>query len=225
VSVPPPTVVPPPPADPDAVTPLEYVWPAAYPIHRSYDVNWGARQYFGGSAARPGRFHPIDPGTGDVLPVLYGADEELGALSETVFHDVPVRGTKVVPYSKLLPYALIPLQPTRDLRLVDLTSDGLSRLGVSRVELIESDPRSYTDTAAWSQMLHAHQASGTFDGLMWVSRQRDTSRAVMLFGDRVKMDDLVVRPGEHVLPLATGRGLDLVAELADRADITISGLP
>lgn len=222
--VPPPTLVPAAP-DPSSVSPLEYVWARGREFHRCYNIHYGAREYFAGGDRIRGRFHPFTPVGGDgQVPVPYGADHELGALSETVFHDVPVRGAKEVPYSKLLHRALIRLTPTRDLRLVDLTSDGLRRLGLSRPELIESGPRSYEDTARWARALHAHEGGPRFDGLCWVSRQRDTSLAVMLFGDRVETETLVVPDDAHVMPLAVGAGLDLVCLLADRAGIAIVGL-
>jgi hypothetical protein len=60
----------------------------------------------------------------------------------------------------------VELRPTRPLRLVDLTSVGLGRLGLTRVELIESGPRHYRRTAAWTRTLHAHPEH--VDGLLWV---------------------------------------------------------
>lgn len=223
--VPPPIDVPAP-GDPSDLSPLEHIWPKGDDMHRCYNIHYGAREYFGGDSGKRGRFHPIYPTSGSTsLPVLYGADDEFGALSETVFHDVPVRGVKQVQYAKLMHRALIRLTPTRDLRLIDLTSDGLTRLGVSRLELIESDPRSYPDTAAWAEALHRHGGTPEFDGLYWVSRQRDTSRAVVLFSDRVETESLVVPDDAYVMPLAVGAGLELVCDLADRADITIVGLP
>ena len=126
-------------------------------MQRCYNAAWGSRDFYPGDVTHRGRFHPIRP-TGALadLPVLYGADSSLGALSESVFHDVPVRGTKHVPYASLRHRLLIELAPTRDLSLIDLTSLGLHRLRVSRAELIESDPRSYSDTTAWGRTLHDH---------------------------------------------------------------------
>ena len=37
-----------------------------------------------------------------------------------------------------------------DLRLADLTGYGLRRLGATRAEIIDSDPRSYPHTACWA---------------------------------------------------------------------------
>lgn len=91
-----------------------------------------------------------------------------------------------------------------------------------RGELVDSDPRSHQDTAAWARALLAH--SQDIDGLLCVSRQRDTSRALVLFGDRVSVADLAVDPDEVPLTLGIGRGLDLVADAASSVGITITGL-
>lgn len=221
--VPPPTIVPAPPADPASLDPLLYVWASGTGLVRCYDVNWGSRDFHAGDAGHRGRFSPFRAAVqGDNLPVLYAANDLAGALSETIFHDVPARGTKHVPIAKLRHRLAVTLVADRDLRLVDLTSDGLRRLDLSRAELIESDARTYSSTAAWARTLHAHPEA--FDGLTWVSRQRDTSRAVIIFGDRVAKDSLSVSADEIPLPLALGAGLERVLELADRADITITGL-
>lgn len=222
----PPVEIPPAPTTASAVAALDpalTTWASGTPIHRCFDVRWGSRDSYAGDAAHPGRFSPFAPaGAATDLPVLYGASDALGALSETVFHDVPVRGTKVVPHAKLRHRLVVALAPARDLVLIDLTSAGLSRLGISRSELIESDARSYPETARWARALHDHPVGA--DGLVWVSRQHDTSRAVVLFGDRVASDDLDVEPSAIPLTLGAGAGLDLVCEAADRAGITVSGI-
>lgn len=204
--------------------PLTFVWSKETSIVRCYDVAWGARDYYAGSASGRARFSPFVPlGRRKPLPVLYAAGDHAGALSETVFHDVPATGPAMhVSYTKLLHRQLIELRPRRDLTLVDLTSDGLSRVDLTRPELIESDPRSYPETAAWARALHDHPIKP--DGLYWVSRQHDTSRCIVLFGDRLKRADLAVAPSPP-LPLAIGAGLDVVCGAADRAGITITGLP
>jgi hypothetical protein len=222
----PPVSVPPAPttsSDIVALDPLTTTWAAGTVFYRCYDVSWGSRDFYAGDPAHRGRFHPLIPVTeSTAVPVLYGASDELGALSETVFHDVPVRGTKHVPHAKLHRRLIVPLSVTRDLTLVDLTSAGLSRLGLSRGELVESGARSYPDTAAWARALHDHPTA--VDGMTWVSRQHDTSRAVVMFGDGVNTVDLEVPEGAIPLTLAAGAGLDLVCREADRAGITITGL-
>jgi RES domain len=215
----------PPPAPPDNAAdldPLLETWEDGRKLHRCYDIGWGSRDFYAGDYAHRGRFHPFTPDSGtEPLPVLYGASDFDGAVYETVFHDVPIRGIKRVPHAKLLHRVVVALTPKRDLKLVDLTSDGLRRLELTRGQLIDSDARSYADTAAWAQALHAHPHN--VDGLLWVSRQHDTSRALVLFGDRVKVDDLEVAP-EVPLTLGAGPGLEAVSAAASRAGITITGL-
>src|SRR3954451_17103568 len=151
-----------------------------------------ASQLEGSSGGRP-------PARARTTPVQLTDAEGLNdKLRETVFHDVPIRGSKHLAHAQLVPRLVVALVARRDLLLVGLTSDGLRRLGLTRGELIESDSRSYPRTAAWARPLHDH--SERVDGLLWVSRQRDTSRALILFGDRVKVSELVSPPGRFRSP-------------------------
>jgi hypothetical protein len=152
------------------------------------------------------------------VPTLYAADSLEGALSETLFHNVPVRG----PYKRVAKFVLQPMVAStlacdRDLTLVQIYGLGLSRLGVSRAELIETAPEHYGRTAAWAQALHA--SNGRIDGLVWVSRQNDATQVLLLFGDRIERAALQVI--EAPKPLYFSPGLDEVQRLADQADITI----
>ena len=74
-----------------------------------------------------------------------------------------------------------PARPA-NLRLANLTTDGLHRLKVPKAELIASAPIDYPNTARWAEAIH-HQHPDV-DGLYWMSRQRDRDHALMLFGDR-----------------------------------------
>lgn len=108
------------------------------------------------------------------------------------------------------------LAPLRDLKLVQLHGFGLRRLEISRVDIIESDSQ-YSQTVRWARALHA--CGSEIDGLVWVSRQHDTSLALVLFGDRVRRADLeVVDPP---LPLYLGPGFDEVQRAAEQAGITV----
>ena len=218
MSIAPPTSIPPFPTDAD---PLITDWPAAGPIVRVYDPRFSPRGFWAGNSSHAGRFHPFTPAGADAaLPVLYGSDSLAGAISETVFHDVPVRGTKHVALALLASRVAVSLVPARSFRLADLTGFGLRRLGATRAEIIDSDPRSYLQTAQWAQGLHAHSAH--LDGIQWVSRQFDRALGVVLFGDRVAEADLSL--GTEAVPtfLSIGTGFDQVAELADQADITLT---
>jgi hypothetical protein len=165
-----------------------------------------------------GRFHPFADREGRVVPTLYAAEDLDGALSETVFHNVPVRG----PGKRVAKYVLQPMVAStlacdRALTLVQLYGFGRSRLELSRAELIETEVDHYPHTAAWARALHA---SGTgIDGLIWVSRQNDASHAMVLFGDRVERDSLQVV--EAPRPLCFSPGFDDVQRAAEQAGITI----
>lgn len=142
-----------------------------------------------------------------------------GALSETVFHRVPIRGTdRSIPRSFLKTMLVSVLAPTRDLKLVQLHGYGLRRLEISRAELIETGADRYEQTTRWARALHA--CGDQIDGLVWVSRQHDTSLALVLFGDRVKRADLEVI--DPPLPLYLNAGFVEVQRAAEQAGITVA---
>jgi hypothetical protein len=154
------------------------------------------------------------------VPTLYAADGHEGAISETVFHDVPVESAiKQVRMARFDIVLLSSVTPRRDLNLVRLHGHGFQRLSVSRRDLIESEADSYRDLAQWGQALHDCPARP--DGLLWRSRHYDDDYACLLFGDRVG------RPGRELqvvapsLPLAFGRGLELVQAAAEEAAIAL----
>lgn len=137
-----------------------------------------------GVLRKPTRFAPIHSVHGKVVPYLYGGSSRDCAIFETVFHNVPIAAAdKFVDLDDFAQRGHGQIVPTRDLRLVDLTTDGLHRLKVPKEELIASPPSAYLATARWAEAIH-HQFVDV-DGLIWMSRQRDRDRAVVLFGDRV----------------------------------------
>lgn len=153
-----------------------------------------------------------------MVPTLYGANSLDGALAESIFHDVPVRGPKKsIRRFRLKPLLVSTIASRRDLTLIQLHGHGLGRLGVRRSELIDSTAYHYSRTAAWAAALHGRMRDA--DGLVWVSRKVDTSFALMLFGDRVNRSDLEVI--EPPLPLFPGAGYVEVQRVAEQAGITI----
>jgi RES domain len=206
------------PAPPDARTldPLITIWPAGKNIKRCHASTFGATE-FNPRARTPGRFRPIRAGRRPI-PTLYGADDAPGAISETVFHDVPVNSRyKRVRMTRFEAVLLSTIAPKRDLCLARLHGHGFHRLGVSRAKLIESEADCYPQLASWGQALHDCPVDA--DGLLWRSRHYDDSYACVLFGDRVGRRELdVVAPP---LPLALGRGRELVEELTEDAQITL----
>lgn len=151
------------------------------------------------------------------IPTLYGADDVAGALSESIFHNVPARGPgKRIRRSALDPVRLSSLVARRDLVLANLSGPGLSRIGVRRSELIDSPASAYAETARWAEAIHR---DAPVDGLLWVSRQNDRALAVVLFGDRVPTSDLAIEVDS--VPLHYGPGWQSVLEAAEEADITV----
>lgn len=136
-----------------------------------------------GTLRIPTRFAPIRDRAGHVVPYLYGGSSRDCAVFETVFHNVPIDAPdKFVDLDAFANRAHGQIVPKRALQLVNLTTDGLHRLKIPKAELIASSPIDYIDTARWAQAIH-HQCPDA-DGLIWMSRQRDTDQALMLFGDR-----------------------------------------
>jgi hypothetical protein len=195
--------------------PLVTEWPAGRPIVRCHNARHRPAEF--NRTARPGRFRPVRR-RGRIVGTLYGSEDLAGAVSETVFHDLPV-GTapRFLRVEALAPMVASTLSPRRALRLASLHGHGLRRLGATRAQLIDSEADQYPALAAWGQALHDCAAEP--DGLAWRSRHYDDAYALLLFGDRVRHRDLEAI--EPPLPLAVGRGLELLMGLAERAGITL----
>jgi hypothetical protein len=201
---------------PDLLQPLLFSWKKDRLLIRCHNARFGPASFNPGMGS--GRFHPFDDFHGNVVPVFYAAEDPDGALAETVFHDVPARGPrKRIRKSSLKPLVLSTVTCSRDLKLAQLFGFGLRRLGITRRELIEARGQQYPRTAAWARALHA--GGERIDGLVWVSRQNDGARSVVLFGDRVPSG--ILRSVGVSLPLQDGPGFDLVRSAADRAGILI----
>jgi RES domain len=208
------TVVPAPP-DPNELNPLIHEWKAGRPILRCHDSRFGATEF--NRTPSEGRFRPVRS-KGRIAGTIYGAQDDAGAIAESVFRPVPT-GTAIrqVGRARLVPLMISTLSSSRTLRLASLHGNGLSRVGATRAELIDSEADQYPALTAWGQALH--DCPATPDGIVWRSRHYDDSYAFVLFGDRVRRKALhVVEPP---LPVAVGVGLERVMELAEQADITI----
>jgi len=183
----------------DLPAPNLEIWPAGKSIVRVHNVKFGATEFNPGFGE--GRFHPLNDSAGTSVATLYGSNTLDGALSETVFHDVPVSGTwKSIRQSKLIPMLATTISPLRDLALIQLRGFGMKKLGVTRAQLIDS--------------------ASTADGLIWMSRQHDTSEAIVLFGDRVERASFeVIDPPRSLYPPSPG-WIELL-RAAESAGITI----
>lgn len=165
---------------------------------------------------RRGRFHPFTDAQDQVVPTLYAADAIDGALSETVFHNVPGGGGRIL-RSRLRDLELSCLINRSELLMADLRGHGLRRLGLIRRQLLESDACDYSLTACWAQALH--RCNPAIQGLMWISRQFDQATAFVLFGDR--MDSALFQVEPDVLALDHGVGYKEVQRIAAEARIAI----
>lgn len=201
--------------------PLFDRWPAGRVIHVIHDTAFAPESFNPGVDGtgrlhKPTRFAPIRDAADKVVPYLYGGSTQDCAIFETVFHEVPVDAAdKFVDLDDFAQRGHGELVPNRDLKLVDLTSEGLHRLKVPKHELITSPSRYYPLTARWAEALHRQCADA--DGLLWMSRQRDRDHALLLFGDRLAGALSGVRMGG---PLARNPTLrDAVIAAALRAGI------
>ena len=190
-------------------------WVAGRRIVRCHNIRHGPTEF--NRTASPGRFRPVRR-RGRIVGTLYGSEDLAGALSETVLHDLPVgQGERFLRLQVLAPMVASTLSPRRVLRLASLHGRGLRRLGATRAQLIDSEADRYPALAVWGQALH--DCSTEPDGLLWRSRHYDNAYALLLFADRVRRRELEVI--EPPLPLAVGRGLERLMELAERAGITL----
>lgn len=205
-----------PPPAPEALDPLVSTWGEGKTLVRVHHRDFAAASCNPGFGR--GRFHPFAAAGGGAVATLYASDTVDGALSETVFRAVPLSGpARRITAASFAPLLLSRITPRRDLRLAALYGHGLGRLGLARRDLIDSEAAHYAQTVAWAAALHA--APLGLDGLEWVSRQHDSSRALMLFCDRLAPEDL--EPTSAPEPLAAGRGWERVLEAAEAAGILV----
>ena len=106
----------------------------------------------------------------------------------------------------------------RDIAIADLSGHGLRRLGLDRSQLLETGARSYARTERWAEAIH--RSDDIVDGIIWVSRQFDTAKALLAFGDRLNKDDFAVIGAPERLD--QGRGYRRAQKAASAAEITIA---
>lgn len=194
-------------------------WPRNTVIHRVHHLDYGAVQFNPGLKGNA-RFSPIAAAGGGLIPTLYGGASFACAAMESVFHDVPfTAGFKTYDKNKLAGQGHSQFTSAQDLLLADLGSRALRKLGVERKQLIDTEKDQYPTTRQWAVAIHA--ALPQVQGLLWISRQDDSARALVLFGDRIA--DGVLQPGAptrslvedaaaygELLALAEQIGVDIV---------------
>lgn len=173
-----------------------------YRVHR-FDKATGhyAPDAFNDSADGDARFSPlVDPATGTVIPTLYAAQTQRGAIAEIVLHDVPTPSTGHLHDWEQDKASSLHLSEVvlADMDLVDLTAIGLRAAGLRVADVFGTEKPDYPRTRAWA--LHIRQSVPTAQGLTWMSVRDNTCPVVMLFGDRVTATDL--RNAGNTRPIA-----------------------
>lgn len=192
--------------------------PAGKPLHRVHQGKYQAAQFNPGVQGNA-RFSPILYQHGKAIPTLYAGTTLECALMETVFHDVPhTAGFKSFAKGKLEGQVHSTVEVTQPLRLVDLASVPLRKLGVTRKQLIDTEKDQYPTTRKWAEAVHSQCPEA--QGLSWVSRQDDSARAVVLFGDRIQ-DGAIHQHGPSTSLVNDGNTYDVVLELAERIGVHI----
>ncbi len=198
------------------VTP--YLWPAGRAIHRIHltRVVPGA---FNPGVNGDARFSPIASAQGRPIPTLYGGSDFECAAMETLFHDVPFApGFKNYDKRKLAGQTHSILAPAGPLKLADLSNVALRKLGVPRAQLIDTEKDRTPATRKWAAAIHLQHPQ--LQGMVWVSRQDDRARALMLFGDRVPAGLLVPRGASRDLVDGAPATLELLM-LADLIGVSV----
>ncbi|MHB1502140.1 MAG: RES domain-containing protein [Candidatus Dormibacteria bacterium] len=147
-----------------------------------------------------------------VVPVLYGAEGEEAAVAETLVHDQPAVGGRLVPV-RYRGRVVSGVVPRRERRLAQLHGGGRHRLGARSANPTDTSAAHYIRTVRWADAI---REDTDLDGIVWMSRQWNNQRAVVLFGDRVGSRELSVVPtlGRS---FATPEGSAAVTAFAKRA--------
>ena len=114
-----------------------------------------------------------------VVPIMYAADTEEAAIAETLLHAIPVEGGNLL-WDNYSRKALALLEVTSELRLAVLHGMKLRQLGVGPEDVTSSPASSYPATVTWAEAAHRCGV----DGMVWMSRLCNNSKAYVFFGDR-----------------------------------------
>lgn len=203
---------------PDASNVTTMLLTSGMVLHRIHPNRYRADQFNRGRLGSA-RFSPIRDARGKFIPTLYGGSSMDCAMMETVFHNVPhSAGLKILDRAAQADQVHSRVGITRNLEVVNLASVPLRKLGISRRQLIDTGRDHYPVTRNWAEALH--RICPQVQGLCWVSRQDDTGRAVMLFGDRIPVGTLRLQ-GESRSLVDDPDACDAVLDLAERLGVAI----
>lgn len=153
------------------------------------------------------RFAPIR--TDDDTPVhtYHVASTPEAAYMESVLHDVSLAPAGVFEVASLSRFHLVRLRLPASLQYVSFHTPYLPRLGITRAQLIDGLPASYSRTRRWSQAAYLQRSTAQAVG--YGSRRDDSARCLMLFRQRLPDPPFEVLSEE---PMAVGpRRAELLA--------------
>ena len=193
--------------------------PADTALHRIYPIDY-AGNAFNPTPTKLNRFSPIFDERGEIVPVLYAASSRAGAIYETLFHDAHVKGSRrlALPVKALNKY-YGSWVTQRKLSLATLHAPDLARFGMTVDQLTATNSMYYPQTARWAEAIH--RSHSYIEGLEWTSYRASPDRAYMLFGDRVKVADLVCS-GNEVLIRTDATLYDEVVECGRRVGVRVT---
>ncbi len=111
-------------------------------------------------------------------------------MAETLLHDLPAVGGRLVP-ERYRGRVVSRVLPRCGLRLAQLHGGGPRRLGTRSSNLTDATAAHPIRTVRWAEAIHEDT---DLDGIMWIGRQGNSQKTVVLFGDRVKSRELSVDP-------------------------------
>lgn len=138
-----------PPADELDATVISWGNGLEFPSHPRRDLQ---RKRIQSQPQGNARFSPVRESDGKVIPTLYAGTTLDCALMETIFHDVPfTAGFKPLSIRKMVGKVHTGFVPNVDLKLIDLSTIALRRLGVDRAHLIDTTKWHYPETRKWAE--------------------------------------------------------------------------
>jgi hypothetical protein len=196
-------------------------WGAGQILHRVHRSVYRPDQ-FNPASIGSARFSPLIAADDSAIPTLYAGTTIDCALIETVFHDIPYdEGLKTLSKAAYLAGMVrSSLRLPGNLRLIDLSSIALRKLGITRSKLIDTDGSQYEHSRNWALTLYEQNEDA--QGLIWAPRQDDQARALVLFESRFRTAPFVIKldseplvlsdhsPCFEVILLARRLGVDLV---------------
>ena len=207
-----------PPIPPETLHVTRWTLSSTQLLHRVHADQYQAGEFNPGRKGNA-RFSPIRDTEGAPIPTIYAAATFAAAAMESVFHDVShAPGFKNYDKRKLEGQLHSQVKARRDLTLAALSSVALRKLGVQRKQLIDTEKDQYPSTRRWAEAIHAQHPD--IQGLSWISRQDDSARAVMLFGDRVPHGTLR-QVGSSRSLLQDEQGYGELLDLADRIGVDV----